>query len=88
MKLMKGAQFMASDSAFNQLESYLMGLPYLALRDHTEQIEGLDRNVVLAKNSESIMKQFLNNYRQYRTKPISDTSKPSRIIVNFLMNEK
>ncbi len=86
MSLMHEAQFIATDSAFNQLESYLMGLPFLSLRNHIEQIEGLGNNVVIAKNNLFIIKSFLNNYQKYRTKPLTYSSKPSKIIVDYLMN--
>lgn len=86
MNLMRYAQFIATDSSFNQLESYLMGLPYLGLRDHTEQIEGLGENVIIAKNNTNTIKSFLNNYQKYRTKPIFYISKPSKIIVDYLLN--
>lgn len=85
MKLMQEAEFIATDSAFNQLESYLMGLPYLGLRDYTEQIEGLDKNVLICKNNKNIMKNFLKNYRKYRTKPILSAPRPSKIIVDYLL---
>lgn len=87
MKLMQGAEFIATDSAFNQLESYLMGLPYLGLRDYTEQIEGLDKNVLICKNSKKAMKNFLKNYQKYRTKPISSALRPSKIIVDYLVEK-
>lgn len=86
MKLINGAEFIASDSAFNQLEAYLMGKPYLALRDLTEQIEGLNKNVVLSKSNEDIMKDFLLNYTKYKTKPIPLKEKPSKTIADYLIS--
>ncbi len=87
MNLLKNAQFIATDSAFNQLESYLMGLPFLGLRDHTEQIEGLGGNVLIANNNFITIKKFLTNYRKYKTKPITTTLRPSKIIVDYLMRK-
>lgn len=86
MKLMNNAAFIATDSAFNQLESCLLGLPYLGLRHYTEQIEGLNENVVISKGDKKIMRQFLTNYQQYRTKPITLKTKPSKIIVDYLLH--
>lgn len=85
MKLMGGAEFIATDGCTNQLESYLLGKPCLVLRDLTEQIEGLGENVVLCKSDKEIIKNFLLNYKKYQTKPFITKHKPSKIIVDNLM---
>lgn len=87
MKLMKKAEYIASDSAFNQLEAYLMGKPFLALRDRTEQIEGLNKNVVICKSNNKILKKFLSNYKNYQTNPVTTNVKPSKIIVDYLLKK-
>lgn len=86
MKLMKNAEFIATDSAFNQLETYLMGVPYLGLRNYTEQIEGLYDNVVICKGDKKIMREFLDNYKKYKTNAIQVKQRPSVIIVDYLEN--
>lgn len=85
MKLMSGAEFIATDGCTNQLESYLLGKPCLVLRNLTEQIEGLGENVVICKGNQKIIHNFLLHYKKYKTKPFIAKHKPSKIIVNFLM---
>lgn len=85
MKLMKNAEFIATDSCTNQLEAYFLGKPYLGLRNLTEQIEGLNKNVVIAKSNKKIMKNFLVNYQKYKTKPVTTKVRPSKIIVDYLL---
>ncbi len=84
MKLMQGAEFIATDGCTNQEEAYYMGLPMLALRNLTERIEGRGKNVVISKNDQSIIKEFLKNYKKYRRKPVTFTIPPSKIIVDYL----
>ena len=85
MKVMKGAKFIATDGCTNQLESYYLGVPCLALRDRTEQVEGLGENVVLYKSSRNVVKDFMRNYKKYQRKPIFEKIKPSNIIVDYLV---
>ena len=87
MKLMNGAQFIATDSCTNQLEAYFLGKPYLGLRNLTEQVEGLNKNVVIAKNNYKLMKNFLSNYQKYETKPVATKVRPSKIVVDYLMRD-
>lgn len=83
--LLKKSEYLASDSATNQYETFLLGKPYLALREKTEQLEGLNQNVVLSKGDANIIKSFLKNYKKYKRKAIKPTKKPSTIIVNYLL---
>ena len=50
MHLIKGAEFMVTDGGSNQEEMYYMGKPCLVLRNNTERIEGLKKNVILRQN--------------------------------------
>lgn len=84
MKLMKNAEFIATDGCTNQEDAYYMGLPLLALRNRTERIEGLGENVVISKGNKKIIKEFLKNYKSYRRKPIFTRKRPSKIIVDYL----
>jgi UDP-N-acetylglucosamine 2-epimerase (non-hydrolysing) len=88
LSLVKNSEFIATDGASNQFEAYLMGKPCILLRDFTEQIEGLDRNVVLYKSDEKRLINFLRNYKKYRTKPVVTKVKPSRIIADCLLKLK
>ncbi|QQS38613.1 UDP-N-acetylglucosamine 2-epimerase [Candidatus Woesebacteria bacterium] len=85
IKLMEKAEYIATDGATNQFEAYLMGKPCLLLREHTEQIEGLNENVVLSKGDTGIINDFLTDYKKRRRKPVKTNIKPSEIIVNYLL---
>src|SRR3989338_6315645 len=89
LMLMKNAQFIATDSCINQLEAYYLGLPYLGLRNYTEQPEGLGKNVTICKGNYKLMKSFLTNYKNYKQKPIllKKDYTPSKIIVGFLLKD-
>src|SRR3989338_1479729 len=84
MKLMTQAEFIATDGCTNQEEASFMGLPLLALRNRTERIEGLGKNVVISHGDENIIKDFLKNYKKYRSKSLQIKQRPSKIIVDCL----
>lgn len=86
LSLMKNSEFIATDGATNQLEVYLMGKPCLILRNHTEQIEGLKENVVLYQSEIKRLKKFLLHYKKYRRKSVKMQLKPSKVIVDYLIN--
>lgn len=86
MNLMNNAEFIATDGCTNQEEAYYMGLPMLALRNLTERVEGLKKNVVISKGNEKIINDFLKNYKKYRNTQIKLDVKPSKIIVDYLVN--
>lgn len=85
LNLMKNSEYIATDGATNQLEAYLMGKPCLVLRDYTEQIEGLNENVVLYKSQKTVALDFLAHYQKYQTKRVKSTVKPSKIVVDYLV---
>ncbi len=86
MKLLENSEFVATDGCSNQQELYYMGKPCLALRDRTEQTEGVGENFILCKSDEKIIKNFLKNHKDYKKPPIKlkDSDRPSKIIVNYL----
>ena len=84
MKLMENAEFIATDGCTNQEEAYYMGVPLLALRNHTERIEGLGENIVISKSKKTVIKNFLKNYKKYKRKAVNYKTRPSKIIVDFL----
>ncbi|MDD5415763.1 MAG: UDP-N-acetylglucosamine 2-epimerase [Candidatus Daviesbacteria bacterium] len=86
MKLMSQAEFIATDGCTNQEEASYMGLPVLALRNRTERIEGLGKNVIISQDNEHIIKNFLKNYKKYRKRPIQLNERPSTVIVDYLLN--
>lgn len=85
MNLMSNAEFIATDGCTNQEEAYYMGLPMLALRNLTERVEGLKKNVVISKGNEKLIRNFLKNYQKYRQPQIPLRQKPSKIIVDYLL---
>jgi len=85
MGLMNNAEFIATDGCTNQEEAYYMGLPCLALRNRTERVEGLGENVVISKGDARVIKDFLKNYRKYKRVPVKFQKKPSKIIVDYLL---
>ncbi len=84
MQLLNQAEFIATDGCTNQEEAYYMGLPLLALRNRTERIEGLKKNVIISKGNKNIIGNFLTKYKKYRNKTIMIKEKPSKIIVDYL----
>lgn len=88
LNLVKNSEFIATDGASNQFEAYLMGKPCLILRNFTEQIEGLKKNVVLYDNNDDRLTNFLRNYKKYKAKPVITDIKPSKIIVDYLLKLK
>lgn len=84
MHLLAGSEFFITDGGSNQEEIYYMGKPCLLLRNCTERIEGLNKNVVLSYGDKNIVKNFINNYKIYLRKKVESTDNPSRIIVNYL----
>lgn len=84
MKLMSQAEFIATDGCTNQEEASYMGLPVLALRNRTERIEGLGKNVIISYGNKHIIKDFLKNYKKYRNTPVKFKERPSKIIVDYL----
>jgi UDP-N-acetylglucosamine 2-epimerase (non-hydrolysing) len=87
VQLMNNAEFIATDGCTNQEEAYYMGLPFLALRNLTERVEGINKNVVIAKGNSKTIKYFFNNYERYRQKPAKTHVRPSKIIVDYLLNK-
>lgn len=84
MKLMSQAEFIATDGCTNQEEASYMGLPLLALRNTTERIEGLGKNVVISKGETKTIIDFMQHYQKYRKIPTRLKQNPSKIIIDYL----
>jgi len=84
MHLLAGSEFLITDGGSNQEEMYYMGKPCLLLRNRTERVEGLYKNVVLSKNDEHRILEFLKQYKIYRRKPVRAQVSPSQIISDRL----
>ena len=85
VNLIYNSEFIATDSCTSQEEAYYLGVPYLGLRNLTERIEGLGKNVVMSKGRMNIIKKFLINYKKYKHRPIISNRKPSQIVVDYLL---
>lgn len=85
VSLMKNAEFIASDGASFQQETYFMGKPFLILRNYTEQTEGLNHNAVMYQDNKKVIEDFLKNYKKFVKKPVTYTTPPSKIIVDYLI---
>ena len=84
LKILKNAEFIATDSASIQQEAFYMGKPYLGLADYSVQTEGLGKNAIFCKSDPKIISQFLRNYKDYKSKPVKLKVKPSKVIVDYL----
>ncbi len=85
LKLLKGAEFIATDSATIQQEAFYIGKPYLGLADFAVQTEGLGENAIFYKSDKKVIKQFLGNYKNFRRGSIHPKKSPAKIIVDYLI---
>lgn len=84
MHILKKAEFIITDGGSNQEECYYLGTPTLILRRHTERIEGLGKNIILSKNNFTVVSDFIENYKKYKTNPVEIGKSPCGIIVDFM----
>jgi UDP-N-acetylglucosamine 2-epimerase (non-hydrolysing) len=80
------AEFVISDGGSNQEELSYLGIPTILFREETERKEGLGENVVLSKFDKGIIDEFVENYEDYRRRPLFEEISPSKEIVNYLKN--
>jgi len=85
LKVLKGAEFIATDSATIQQEAYYLGKPYLGLTDFSVQTEGIGQNAVISNSDFKIMGDFFKNYKLYQKKPIQMKKSPAKIVVDTLL---
>jgi UDP-N-acetylglucosamine 2-epimerase (non-hydrolysing) len=78
------AEFVISDGGSNQEELSYLGIPTILFREETERKEGLGENVVLSKFDDKIIKDFVENYEDYRKQPLFEKVSPSKEIVDYL----
>jgi UDP-N-acetylglucosamine 2-epimerase (non-hydrolysing) len=81
------AEFVISDGGSNQEELSYLGIPTLLFREETERKEGLGENVVLSKFGKEVINDFVDNYKEYRRKPLFEEVHPSKKIVDYLIEE-
>jgi UDP-N-acetylglucosamine 2-epimerase (non-hydrolysing) len=79
--LLRGSEFLFTDSGGSQEECYYLDHPALIHRMKTERREGLGENVVLSEFDFDLVRAFLAEPSKYRRKaPLPDAS-PSNTIV-------
>ena len=89
MRLLEGAEYIATDGGSNQEEAYYMGKPTLILRKRTERIEGLGRNAFLSHLNKRKIEVFLKNYKKYSKPSLTNIKvNPSNTIVEYLIQDK
>lgn len=86
MQLFSDAEFVITDGGSNQEELYYLGKPAVILRKYTERKEGLGKNILLCDHDFDKIRQFINNYQNYK-KDIVESENPSKIIVDYLKND-
>lgn len=86
VKLMNNAEFLISDGGSNQEESFYLGKPCILLRNATERMEGLNRNIVLSNYDASIIDDFVQNYKNFEYDLLEADDNPSNMIVDTILN--
>ncbi|MFC1593828.1 UDP-N-acetyl glucosamine 2-epimerase [Candidatus Omnitrophota bacterium] len=84
IRLLSGAEFIITDGGSIQEESYALNVPCLLMREKTERQDGLGENVCLSKFDTETIQKFLNSYKSFRRKNLSDAYHPSENIVAIL----
>ena len=85
MFLMQKAEFLITDGGSNQEESYYLGKPCCLLRNKTERIEGLNKNVLMTGTDANKIDNFIRNYKNWKQPLIDYKKSPSEIIFKKLM---
>ena len=86
MQVLNAAEFVITDGGSNQEECYYLGKPTLLLRNVTERIEGIGENIVISKNNQLLIDNFIMNYAKYGREPIVQNTAPSRIIIDYILS--
>ena len=82
MHLIKNSQFIASDGAGVQSETYFLNRPVLILRKATGDETGLTETAYLSFLKKERINYFLNNYSRFKRRQEIKTQ-PSKIIADF-----
>lgn len=85
ISVVRGAEFVVTDSGGVQEETALLGIPTLIHRKATERAEGLGRNAILSEWENENIAQFLADYKKYRQLESVPVGSPSDIVVDDLV---
>ncbi|MFZ5560656.1 MAG: UDP-N-acetylglucosamine 2-epimerase [Pseudomonadota bacterium] len=85
LHLVSGADVVITDGGSNQEECHYLGKPCLIMRAHSERLEGLDANAVLARYDAAIIAGFMREPQRYQRPSLLERGiSPSRVIVASL----
>ena len=82
--LVQHARFVITDGGSNQEEMSYIGKPTLIFRKVTERREGIGRNAVISRFDESVIDDFVANYRKYEYPPQQTDESPARMVVEWI----
>jgi UDP-N-acetylglucosamine 2-epimerase len=84
----KQAYFVVTDGGSVQEESYFLNAPCLLMRNYTERIEGLQKNVYISEFKDERIQYFLKNIDSFRTSDYKEQKEsPSAQIVDILLDK-
>lgn len=85
MKLLKGADFVVTDSGGLQEECTYLNIPCLVHRKATERMEGLEEGIVQLSNySDATLRTFLESPDTLRQKHPIKPQSPTAVIIDYL----
>jgi UDP-N-acetylglucosamine 2-epimerase (non-hydrolysing) len=87
IRLLIDSEFLITDGGSNQEETSYLGKPCLVMRKTTERKEGIGTSVVVSEYSPKIIKNFVNNYFEFRKKDKSLKASPSKTIVSKIKKD-
>ena len=82
LSLLEKTEFVITDGGSLQEEATYLGVPCLLMRKATERPEGIGENVVLTCYKNSIIDDFVLNYKQYRRHFSRQDQSPSDIVID------
>jgi len=83
--LLSEAEFVITDGGSIQEECYYLNKPCMILRSHTERMEGLGENIVLAEFDPNQIERFLEALPRLRRQEVNLDVRPSDVIVDYLL---
>jgi UDP-N-acetylglucosamine 2-epimerase (non-hydrolysing) len=86
IQLLRGSEFLLTDSGGCQEECYYLDVPCLVHRLVTERGEGLGANVVMSRYDLSIVREFLRHPERWRMGSRPRLASPSDVVVDDLVH--